>query len=122
MSQPKSPRALDTVTDRRSSRRVSFAARVSVSTWSGTSIPSDKLFQPVKAVNLSQTGLSFTTTKWPGSDELLVRFSEHAAPTHATARVIACHREEAEDGSSRFEVRCEFAEWLPAEKPGRTER
>jgi hypothetical protein len=116
MSQPKHRANPETMTDRRSSRRVSFAARLSISTSGGTTIPSDDLFHPVKAVNLSQTGLSFTTTQWPGSDELLVRFSDHSKPRHATARVIACRREELDGGESRFEVRCEFGEWLPTGK------
>ena len=112
MSQTNYPQPLQSLLDRRNAKRVSFGARISIAIVTGDSIPPDDCFQLVKAVDLSQTGISFRMNRWPSSDQLLVRFSDQAGPVHATARVVECCRDDADSPDGRFEVRCEFAEWL----------
>ena len=98
--------------DRRSSARVSYGAVLGVIEHNGT-VPSASELRPVKALDLSHTGVSFTTTRWPSSDWLLIMLGTADAPRYASARVVGCRgRVGEDDGVRRFEVHCEFEQWL----------
>ncbi len=97
--------------DRRSSARVSYGALLGVIEHNGT-LPTTSELRPVKAIDLSHTGLSFTTTRWPSSDWLLIMMGSSQKPRYASARVVGCEGRIAEDETRRFEVHCEFEQWL----------
>ncbi|MEX0819024.1 MAG: hypothetical protein WD070_05515 [Pirellulaceae bacterium] len=97
--------------DRRSSARVSYGAVLGVIEHNGT-LPATSELRPVKALDLSHTGLSFSTTRWPGSDWLLIMLGSSQKPRFASARVVGCHSVVTGDDTRRFEVHCEFEQWL----------
>ena len=93
--------------------RVSFGASLSISEYDGKQVPGPGSFRPVKAEDLSQTGISFFTTQWPSSSLLMLCFGGGDGPVQVTARVVSSRQMPAEDGT-QYEVRCEFVEWLNA--------
>ena len=93
--------------DRRTSARVPFGSVLGVIEHNGT-LPDSSEFRPVKAVDLSQTGIAFSTTRWPSSDWVVVMLGEQDNPRYATARVVGCLSKSADPYEKRFEVRCEF--------------
>ena len=97
--------------DRRSSSRVSYGAVLGVIEHNGT-LPAKSELRRVKALDLSHTGVSFSTTRWPSSDWLLIMLGSTQKPRYASARVVGCQSKVADDGSRRFEVHCEFEQWL----------
>ena len=97
--------------DRRGSARVSYGAVLGVIEHNGT-LPDASELRPVKALDLSHTGVSFTTTRWPSSDWLLIKMGSPRKPRYASARVVGCRSQANEDDTRRFEVRCEFEQWL----------
>lgn len=104
---------IDEPVDRRTSARVPFGAVLGVIEHNGT-LPHASEFRPVKALDLSQTGISFITTRWPSSDWVVVMLGDQQNPSYATARVVGCQSLSANPAEKRFEVRCEFEEWLQA--------
>lgn len=94
------------VLDRRGSARVGFGASVEFCEFSNS--PSD--FRPVKASDLSQTGISFVTTDWPSKDRLILRFGDNER--QAVAQVVNVRCENFDEEDRRFEVSCQFKEWL----------
>lgn len=97
--------------DRRNSARVSYGAVLGVVEHNGT-LPTTSELRPVQALDLSHTGVSFTTKRWPSSDWLLIMMGTSEQPRYASARVVGCRSQVAEDDTRRFEVRCEFEQWL----------
>jgi len=97
--------------DRRTSARVSYGAVLGVIEHNGT-LPTNSELRPVKALDLSHTGVSFMTTRWPSSDWLLIKMGSSRKPRYASARVVGCRSTLTEDDIRRFEVRCEFEQWL----------
>ncbi|MDA1051077.1 MAG: hypothetical protein O3C40_11450 [Planctomycetota bacterium] len=97
--------------DRRNSARVSYGAVLGVIEHNGT-LPTKSELRPVKALDLSHTGVSFTTTRWPSSDWLLIMMGSSQQPRYASARVVGCRSQATEDDTRRFEVHCEFEQWL----------
>ena len=97
--------------DRRNSARVSYGAVLGVVEHNGT-VPAASELRPVKALDLSHTGVAFTTTRWPSSDWLLIMMGTSQQPRYASARVVGCRGQVTEDDTRRFEVRCEFEQWL----------
>lgn len=97
--------------DRRSSARVAYGAVLGVIEHNGT-LPAAAELRPVKALDLSHTGVSFTTTRWPSSDWLLIKLGSSRKARYASARVVGCRSKVAEDDLRKFEVRCEFEQWL----------
>ena len=97
--------------DRRNSARVSYGAVLGVIEHNGT-LPAPAELRPVKALDLSHTGVSFTTTRWPSSDWLLIKMGTSRKPRYASARVVGCRGQVTDDDTRRFEVRCEFEQWL----------
>lgn len=97
--------------DRRTSGRVPFGAVLGVIEHNGT-LPDVSEFRPVKALDLSQTGIAFSTTRWPSSDWVVVMLGDRENPSYATARVVGCLNKSADPDEKRFEVRCEFEQWL----------
>ena len=98
-------------TDRRTSARVPFGAVLGVIEHNG-SLPDRSEFRPVKALDLSQTGIAFSTTRWPSSDCVVVMLGDRDKPSFAMARIVGCLSQSADPGEKRFEVRCEFEQWL----------
>jgi hypothetical protein len=78
--------------------------------------PDASEFRPVKALDLSHTGLAFSTTRWPSSDWVVVMLGDHDNPSYATARIVGCLNKSAGPDDKRFEVRCEFERWLAPAK------
>ncbi|MCA9124333.1 MAG: hypothetical protein H6822_08015 [Planctomycetaceae bacterium] len=97
--------------DRRTSARVSYGAVLGVIEHNGT-LPAATEMRPVKALDLSHTGVSFTTTRWPSSDWLLIMLGSKQKPRYASARVVGCQTKATTDDTRRFEVHCEFEQWL----------
>ncbi|MEO8497101.1 MAG: hypothetical protein ABI614_18670 [Planctomycetota bacterium] len=97
--------------DRRSSSRVSYGAVLGVIEHNGT-LPTKSELRPVKALDLSHTGVSFTTSRWPSSDWLLIMLGSSQKPRYASARVVGCQSKVTADDTRRFEVHCEFEQWL----------
>ena len=97
--------------DRRTSDRVSYGAVLGVIEHNGT-LPAATEMRPVKALDLSHTGVSFTTTRWPSSDWLLIMLVSKQKPRYASARVVGCQTKATTDDTRRFEVHCEFEQWL----------
>ena len=97
--------------DRRGSSRVSYGAVLGVIEHNGT-LPEAAELRPVKALDLSHTGVAFTTTRWPSSDWLLIMMGTSKKPRYASARVVGCRGIVSEDDVRRFEVHCEFEQWL----------
>ena len=97
--------------DRRNSARVSYGAVLGVIEHNGT-LPSTSELRPVKALDLSHTGVSFTTTRWPSSDWLLIKMGSSRKPRYASARVVGCRSQVTDDDLRRYEVHCEFEQWL----------
>ena len=100
--------------DRRTAARVGFGAQVAVCEFSSREeLPEAADYRAVTASDLSQTGISFATTSWPASDSLIVAFGEEA-PRRVVARVVNIRSEGQAAQDRRFDVSCEFTEWLPA--------
>lgn len=112
MSSVEPPILADTV-DRRNSARVPFGAAIGVIEHNGT-VPDASEFRPVNALDLSHTGIAFSTTRWPSSDWVVVMLGDRNKPQFATARVVTCLSKSADREAKRFEVRCEFEQWLKA--------
>ena len=102
--------------DRRASARVPFGSVLGVIEHNGT-LPDHAEFRPVQALDLSHTGLAFTTARWPSSDWVVVMLGDEQAPRYATARIVGCLNKSSAEEGKRFEVRCEFERWLTAETP-----
>ena len=102
---------LEPAADRRNSARVSYGAVLGVIEHNGT-LPNASELRPVKALDLSHTGVSFMTSRWPSSDWLLIKMGSPRKPRYASARVVGCRTKAAEDETRSFEVRCEFEQWL----------
>ena len=104
----------DSNDDRRSAARVPFSTmRVSFAhDTPGANRAAE--FEPATAENLSQTGISFFASQWPEVDRLLVRFGDSDDANLVRVKIVSCHRDELGDNQCRFEVRCEFVEWLSA--------
>lgn len=117
MSDSAKSSAAQAVLDRRTSTRVDYAARVTVCEHNIATGAEEAEFRVVKASNLSQTGVSFVTTDWPTDDRLVVGFGE-TDPARVIARIVNIRCEELEGGDRRFEVSCEFGDWLPSSKEG----
>ena len=101
------------VSDRRTAARVGFGAQVAVCEFSDRqNLPDKHEYHEVTASDLSQTGVSFTTTHWPTSDALIVAFGE-TEPNRVVARVVNIRSEGQGAKDRRFDVSCEFTEWLP---------
>lgn len=97
--------------DRRNAARVEFGAHVSIAEYAGGGrIPPAKAFTPVTASDLSQTGVSFISHVWPAAERLVVAFGDAGSAT-AVARIVNVRSETSEEGP-RFDVACEFCEWL----------
>ena len=97
--------------DRRASSRVPFGAVLGVIEHNGT-LPDDSEFRPVKALDLSQTGVAFSTTRWPSSDWVVLMMGDRQHPSFATARIVGCLSKSQDPELKQFEVRCEFEQWL----------
>ena len=97
--------------DRRNSARVSYGAVLGVIEHNGT-LPAKSELRPVKALDLSHTGVSFSTTRWPSSDWLLIMLGSSQKPRYASVRVVGCQSKPTEGDLRRFEVHCEFEQWL----------
>lgn len=97
--------------DRRGSSRVSYGAVLGVIEHNGT-LPETAELRPVKALDLSHTGVSFSTTRWPSSDWLLIMMGTSQQPRYAAARVVGCQCKLSDDDVRHFEVHCEFEQWL----------
>ena len=67
----------------------------------------------MKASDLSQTGISFTTTTWPAAESLVVMFGEEK-PSQVVARVVNVRSESSDPDDRCFDVSCEFVEWITA--------
>jgi hypothetical protein len=109
-------RALDQIekdVDRRTSNRVSYAARLGVAVARGQGIPSPDEFIQVPGSDFSHTGISFTTPRWPASDQLILQLGSLGKTVYAAVRVVGCVASpRCGDEPGRFEVRCEFERWL----------
>ena len=105
------PANLEEPLDRRTSTRVPFGAVLGVIEHDGR-LPDPAEFRPVTAVDLSHTGIAFSTTRWPSSDWVVLMLGERGDPSYATARVVGCLNKSADRNAKCFEVRCEFEEWV----------
>jgi len=97
--------------DRRTSARVPFGSVLGVIEHNGT-LPDSAEFRPVRALDLSHTGIAFSTTRWPSSDWVVLMLGDHENSSYATARVVGCLNKSTDPNEKRFEVRCEFEQWL----------
>jgi hypothetical protein len=100
-------------TDRRDSRRVPYGALLGVAEYDGRSFPAASAFREVAAVNLSHSGMSFTTSEWPKTDALVMTFRKGPDPVYVVARIVGCVSRKSREGSRCYKVHCQFAEWLP---------
>ena len=98
--------------NRRKSGRVPFASVRGFIEYNGTPLPDHSEFLPASGLDLSQTGLAFTTPRWPSSDSIVVTLGDARNPTYATARIVGCLSTSADPDEKQFEVRCEFERWL----------
>ena len=107
------PTNIEDPTDRRASSRVPFAAVFRVSERDGNGrLPDPAEFRPVQALDLSHTGIAFSTTLWPTSDSLVLMMGDRDNPSLAAARIVGCRSLSTDPHEKRFEVRCEFEAWL----------
>ena len=106
------PQVTDSL-DRRVSNRVSFDSTFGVAVFENETIPAAEQFVTVHGSDFSHTGISFTTTRWPMSDQLVLKLNSQAKTVYAVARIIGCvGQRRPETDAPRFEVRCEFERWL----------
>ncbi len=103
--------------DRRNATRVDFDARVSVCEYDPVRKSATGDFRPVRSSDLSQSGISFVTTEWPTNDRLIVDFGD-SNPTRAIVQVVNV-RVDLSQELSRFEVSCQFQDWLPGAAKGK---
>ena len=93
--------------ERRDSSRVPFGTTISI----GFDVLEASDLQAVQAIDLSHSGLLFSTETWPQSDRVVVAFETEKKTSTATAEVVSCARELLENGESHFKVRCRFITW-----------
>jgi hypothetical protein len=111
MVQFEQPLEISKAADRRDSTRVGFAAVVKVNDSGEYGIPASS-FYPVTAQDLSHSGLSFTTDRWPQRDNLTLMMGSPDNPVYVNARIVRCVTEEHGDDPPNYTVHCVFAEWL----------
>ena len=99
--------------DRRTSNRVSYATTLGVAVFDGQAIPPAGRFVQVAGSDFSHTGISFTTSQWPVSDQLILQLGSLGKTVYAAVHIVGCvAQRRSQDNSVRFEVRCEIDRWL----------
>lgn len=100
------------IRDRRTSNRVTYDTTLGFADFDGCNMPSVDKFHFVQGSDLSHTGISFTTRKWPATDQIVLMLGDRVKPIYASARIVGCLCRHQNGHQAGFEVRCEFERWL----------
>lgn len=97
--------------DAADSTRVPFSGSLGIAGFDGQSPPERQSFESVEGFNLSHTGISYATSRWPATDRLMVALGDDRAPVLVSAQVVACTKQVNPEQEATYDVRCEFDQW-----------
>jgi hypothetical protein len=112
MAQIGDPLDVAKASDRRDSTRVGFGAAVGFSDSGETENPATATFYRVTAQDLSHSGLSFNSDRWPRRESLILMLGTVDNPVYVNARIVRCVTEGESDDAPSFVVHCEFTDWV----------